>query len=70
MYSLLSIQVQNIIAESKFQEDTGNDPVFIFHFYVEQGKEKEAIEYINEALDEKISQDLMSPLQKLFCRPS
>jgi hypothetical protein len=31
-------QVENILAESQFKEQPGDDMLLVFHFYVEQGK--------------------------------
>jgi hypothetical protein len=33
-------KVENILTESQIKEQSGDDILLVFHFYVEQGKEK------------------------------
>lgn len=58
------IQVNQLKKRAKFGgEEIGQHLICLIKYFVYPGREAEALKYLQDAFDENISKDLMSPLQ-------
>jgi hypothetical protein len=63
------MQIPAIKSKANFNEEIGKDVVCLFKYSIQPGREAEAKEYFEAAINETMSPETMSPLQQITKNP-